>query len=248
LIILRKNKSAFPKATLLYLQLALITTILAELSFTKYVSVYGVFNFIGHIFKIISFFFIYKALVKTALTDPFNLLWKKLKENEERLKEAYLKLNTYIEVLDLVFVVDSSVSMVDELRAVCDNIDVVKAALQANGIDFEYKVYLLGAGSVYHITTNPNPQYRIENMCGVDLPEVIGLNDQLMGIVYDGAYESEMWGAGVKWVAKYHPWREGAQRIVVPMSDECAWGGYNDGYGTAPNWPHTPPGVLKTKY
>ncbi|MBC7188737.1 PAS domain S-box protein, partial [Candidatus Aerophobetes bacterium] len=105
LIILRKNKSAFPRATLLYLQLALITTILAELSFTKYVSVYGVFNFIGHIFKIISFFFIYKALVKTALTDPFNLLWKKLKENEERLKEAYLKLNTYIEVLDLVFVV-----------------------------------------------------------------------------------------------------------------------------------------------
>ncbi|MGB9892399.1 MULTISPECIES: MASE3 domain-containing protein [Thermodesulfovibrio] len=105
LIILRKNKSAFPRATLLYLQLALITTILAELSFTKYVSVYGVFNFIGHIFKITSFFFIYKALVKTALTDPFNLLWKKLKENEERLKEAYLKLNTYIEVLDLVFVV-----------------------------------------------------------------------------------------------------------------------------------------------
>lgn len=83
----------------------MITTIFAELSFTKYGSVYGVFNFIGHIFKIISFFFIYKALVKTALTDPFNLLWKKLKENEERLKEAYLKLNTYIEVLDLVFVV-----------------------------------------------------------------------------------------------------------------------------------------------
>ena len=142
--------------------------------------------------------------------------------------------------VDLVFVVDSSVSMIDELRAVCDNIDVVKAALQSNGIDFEYKVYLLGAGSVYHITTNPDPQYRIENMCGVDLPQVIGLNDQLMGITYDGAYESEMWGAGVKWVAKYHPWREGAQRIVVPMSDECAWGGYNDGYGTAPNWPHTP--------
>ncbi|MCX8034198.1 MAG: PAS domain S-box protein [Thermodesulfovibrio sp.] len=105
LILLRKNRSAFPKVTLLYLQLALITTILAEFSFTKYISVYGVFNFIGHIFKIISFFFIYKAIVKTALTDPFSLLWNKLKESEENLKDAYIKLNTYIEVLDLVFVV-----------------------------------------------------------------------------------------------------------------------------------------------
>lgn len=100
-ILLRKNKSAFPKTTILYLQLALITTILAELSFTQYVSVYGAFNFVGHIFKIISFFFIYKALLKTGLTDPFSLLWCQLKESEEKLRQAYITLHTYIEVLDL---------------------------------------------------------------------------------------------------------------------------------------------------
>lgn len=105
LFFIRKNRKSFPNATFQYLQLALITTILAELSFTKYVSVYGAFNFIGHIFKIISFFFIYKAIVKTVFTDPFNLLWKKLKESEENLKNAYIKLNTYTEVLDLIFVV-----------------------------------------------------------------------------------------------------------------------------------------------
>lgn len=105
LIFIRKNRKSFPNITFQYLQLALVTTILAELSFTQYISVYSAFNFIGHIFKIISFFFIYKAIVKTAFTDPFNLLWRKLKESEENLKNVYIKLNTYIEVLDLVFVV-----------------------------------------------------------------------------------------------------------------------------------------------
>lgn len=105
LYFLRKNRNFFPEVTFKYLQLALITTILAELSFIKYVSVYGSFNFIGHIFKIISFFFIYKAIIKTAFTEPFNLLWKQLKEKEENLQNAYIKLNTYIEVLELVFVV-----------------------------------------------------------------------------------------------------------------------------------------------
>lgn len=105
LVLLRRNRKVFPEITFRYLQLALITTILAELSFTQYVSVYGAFNFIGHIFKIISFFFIYRAIVKTAFTDPFNLLWRQLKESEENLRNAYIKLNTYTELLDLVFVV-----------------------------------------------------------------------------------------------------------------------------------------------
>ncbi len=105
LILMRKNRKSFPDLTFQYVQLGLITSIFAELSFTKYVSVYDAFNFIGHIFKIISFFFIYKAIVKTAFKDPFNLLWKKLKESEQNLKNAYIKLDTYTEVLDLIFVV-----------------------------------------------------------------------------------------------------------------------------------------------
>ncbi|MCX7857146.1 MAG: PAS domain S-box protein [Deltaproteobacteria bacterium] len=105
LFFLRKKKNAFPKITLKYLQLALLTTIFAELAFTQYVGVYDGFNFAGHILKVVSFFFIYKAVVKEMLSDPFDLLWIKLKKNEESLKKAYLELTTYIEVLDLVFVV-----------------------------------------------------------------------------------------------------------------------------------------------
>lgn len=105
LILLRKKQSNFNRTTFNYLQFSIIFTILAELSFTKYVSVYGTFNFIGHIFKIVSFFLIYKAIIKNSLNEPFDTLWRKFKESEENLRDAYNKLNTYLEVLDLVFVV-----------------------------------------------------------------------------------------------------------------------------------------------
>lgn len=105
LILLRKKQSNFNRTTFNYLQFSIIFTILAELSFTKYVSVYGAFNFIGHIFKIVSFFLIYKAIIKNSLNEPFDTLWRKFKESEENLRDAYNKLNTYLEVLDLVFVV-----------------------------------------------------------------------------------------------------------------------------------------------
>lgn len=32
---------------------------------------------------------------------------------------------------------------------------------------------------------------------------------------------NEDWGKGVEWVSRYHSWRDGATRIVFPMTDEC---------------------------
>ena len=64
--------------------LSLLTTILAELAFTFYVSVYGLSNLIGHFLKIVSFFLIYKAIVATGIIRPQDLLFKKLQESEER--------------------------------------------------------------------------------------------------------------------------------------------------------------------
>jgi len=112
-VVLMKHKRDLDKITLRYLQLGVITTILAELSFTKYVSVYGIFNLIGHVFKIISFYFIYKALAKRILLDPFSTLWKKLKDRER-------ELNTYIELIDGIFVVinkDQNIALINEKGA-----------------------------------------------------------------------------------------------------------------------------------
>ena len=48
----------------------------------KYVSVYGDFNMAGHLLKIGSFFLIYKATVEAALKEPYEVLFRDLKQHE----------------------------------------------------------------------------------------------------------------------------------------------------------------------
>jgi len=67
---------------------SLVVTILSELSFTLYVDVYGFFNQLGHFFKLLSFFLIYKAIIETGFSQPFDLLFFKLKQSEKDLKES----------------------------------------------------------------------------------------------------------------------------------------------------------------
>ncbi|QKQ25573.1 MASE3 domain-containing protein [Candidatus Reidiella endopervernicosa] len=60
---------------ILKLMLASISlTIFAELAFTFYISVYGLSNLVGHIFKLFSFWFIFAAIVRTTLTEPFQVM------------------------------------------------------------------------------------------------------------------------------------------------------------------------------
>lgn len=56
--------------------LSIVSTILAELCFTLYVSVYGTFIFIGHLFKLVSYWLIFFAVVRTTLTEPYEALSK----------------------------------------------------------------------------------------------------------------------------------------------------------------------------
>lgn len=50
---------------------SIIFTMCAELAFTFYVSVYGLSNIIGHIFKLFSFWLIFQAIIRTTLQEPF---------------------------------------------------------------------------------------------------------------------------------------------------------------------------------
>lgn len=57
--------------------------ILAEQSFAHYVSVYGFFNLLGHVFKLVAFYLIYKALVELALVEPYSIFLKGVKDTEQ---------------------------------------------------------------------------------------------------------------------------------------------------------------------
>ncbi|HWQ65856.1 MAG TPA: MASE3 domain-containing protein [Methanospirillum sp.] len=67
---------------------ALICIVLGELAFTSYVSVYGFMNMLGHLFRLISVYLFYRAIIVVSLIDPYNLLFREIKENELALSES----------------------------------------------------------------------------------------------------------------------------------------------------------------
>ncbi len=85
IFIIYKRRILFERKIYLTLLYSIVFTIIAEVSFTLYVHAYGIPNLIGHIFKIISFFFLYKAIINIGLENPINLLFRKLKLSEKNL-------------------------------------------------------------------------------------------------------------------------------------------------------------------
>lgn len=85
IFIIYRQRFLFEKKIYLTLFYSIIATIIAEVSFTLYIHAYGIPNLIGHIFKIISFFFLYKAIINIGLENPINLLFRKLKLSEKNL-------------------------------------------------------------------------------------------------------------------------------------------------------------------
>ena len=52
---------------------ALVVAAITELSFTLYQDVYSILNQIGHNLKVISYYLIYQAIIKTQITVPVRL-------------------------------------------------------------------------------------------------------------------------------------------------------------------------------
>ncbi len=61
---------------------AIILTMGAELAFTFYVSVYGLSNLAGHIFKLFSFWLLFAAIVRNSLIAPYQKLQAEIDEHE----------------------------------------------------------------------------------------------------------------------------------------------------------------------
>lgn len=66
--------------------LAIVFTMLGELSFTLYTDVYGFFNFLGHVFRFISYLVILSGIVVNSLKNPIRALMAELDKEREQLK------------------------------------------------------------------------------------------------------------------------------------------------------------------
>lgn len=72
-------------STLLFFSIGF--AILSEFCFTLYVYNYSSMNAIGHLFKVVSFYLIYKANVETGFTQPTALLFKNINDSEFRYRK-----------------------------------------------------------------------------------------------------------------------------------------------------------------
>jgi len=86
--LLMRNRAQFESSVFQLLFWSMISTIIAELAFTFYISNYGFSNLVGHYFKIFSFYFIYRAIIQTGIQNPYDLIFRELRQKEQYLQKA----------------------------------------------------------------------------------------------------------------------------------------------------------------
>ncbi len=95
IFLLYKNREKFGRKIFELLLLSMACTIISELAFTFYISNYGLSNLIGHYFKIISFYLIYEAIIKTGVEKPFELIFLELDNaNKSLTNEIEVRIDT----------------------------------------------------------------------------------------------------------------------------------------------------------
>ncbi len=87
-VVLFRKREAFDPKVMSWLIVSLVLMTGAELAFTFYISVYDFSNLIGHFFKIVAFYLIYKAITELGLEQPHQLLFRDLKQSETALRNA----------------------------------------------------------------------------------------------------------------------------------------------------------------
>ena len=112
------RRKAFDTRVIQMLVASLVVTVFSELSFTFYVHAYGFSNLVGHFFKIISFYLIYKAVVQTGLFEPYKILFRNLKQSEESLQRGREELERRVEdrTADLVSVNEKLLREIEERK------------------------------------------------------------------------------------------------------------------------------------
>ena len=87
LYLLWKIRKEFDLNIFKLLILSITLSIIAELFFTFYANAYDTANLLGHFFILISFYLIYKSILIIGINKPHDIIFRQLKQGEERLKE-----------------------------------------------------------------------------------------------------------------------------------------------------------------
>ncbi|MDD5170367.1 MAG: MASE3 domain-containing protein [Syntrophales bacterium] len=88
LYLLFRKRKYFADRVFFLITSSIACTVLSEVSFTAYVSVYGFANLVGHFAKLAAFYLIYRAILVTGLREPLGLIFRDLKQAEDALRKS----------------------------------------------------------------------------------------------------------------------------------------------------------------
>ncbi len=73
-----------------------VLNVAAELSFTRYLGVYDLFNELGHFFKIAAYYLLYRAVISTGLKKPYRLMFRDLVQSRQELGRTNIALEQHV--------------------------------------------------------------------------------------------------------------------------------------------------------
>ncbi len=88
IFLLYRRRRDFDTSVFRFLAISIAVVIGSELTFTLYTGPYATPNMIGHLLKIVSVYFMYRAIIWTGLAKPYNLVFRNLKQSEEALRAS----------------------------------------------------------------------------------------------------------------------------------------------------------------
>ncbi|MCM2323124.1 MAG: ATP-binding protein, partial [Oligoflexia bacterium] len=95
LVLYWRERRRFDPSVFEYLILSVVFMMVSEISFTLYEELFSAWNAVGHILKVFSFFYLYRAVLQTAIHRPHVLLYRSLKRREEQLRDVNAELEEY---------------------------------------------------------------------------------------------------------------------------------------------------------
>ncbi|PKN35371.1 MAG: hypothetical protein CVU61_03615 [Deltaproteobacteria bacterium HGW-Deltaproteobacteria-19] len=85
---LSRVRDAFDPSVYQLIAAAILIKIVQEAAFTFHADGYGFLDTLGNVFRVLAFWLLYLALVRTGLQRPHELLFRSLKSSEETLRES----------------------------------------------------------------------------------------------------------------------------------------------------------------
>jgi len=93
---LMAHRARFDRISLQSLGVFVGLTVVSELAFTTYVSVYGTSNLAGHLARLVAYYFLYRGIVVTGIRRPFDLLFRDLAASRDALEKSNAALESEV--------------------------------------------------------------------------------------------------------------------------------------------------------